>query len=151
MDALCHVAVDGHMYGGVSVADALQDGRYHLHGIDQVPPLVRRGILFDVPAGRGADRLAPGEPVRVEDLRAAGLRPEPGDVVLVRTGWARLWHDPAAYLGDARGVPGIDVGAASWLADHGAVAIGSDTIALEHIPAGGGLTSDLEPRRGRPQ
>ncbi|MCO5997346.1 cyclase family protein [Actinoallomurus rhizosphaericola] len=141
MDALCHVAVDGRMYGGVAVADALDDGRYRSHGIDQVPPLVRRGVLVDVPAVRGLDRLPPGEPVSVEDLRAVEVLPKRGDVVLVRTGWAQLWGDPPAYLGDERGVPGLDVEAAAWLAELGVAAVGADTIALEHIPPGGGLAS----------
>ncbi|WP_329244535.1 cyclase family protein [Actinoallomurus sp. NBC_01490] len=141
MDALCHVAVDGRMYGGVTVADALENGRYSSHGIDQVPPLVRRGVLFDVPAVRGLDRLPPGEPVSVEDLRAGEIMPKRGDVALVRTGWARLWADPPAYLGDERGVPGLAVEAAAWLAERGVAAVGADTIALEQIPSGGGLTS----------
>lgn len=139
MDALCHVAVDGHMFGGVPVADALQGGRYRVHGIDQVPPLVRRGVLYDVPAARGVDRLGPGEPVRLDDLRAHGAaQPERGDVVLIRTGWAQRWNDPPAYLGDERGVPGLDTSAAAWLAERGVAAVGADTIALEHIPPGAG-------------
>jgi kynurenine formamidase len=139
MDALCHVAVDGHMFGGVPVADALQGGRSRVHGIDQVPPLVRRGVLFDVPAIRGVGRLGPGEPVRLDDLQTRGAaQPEPGDVVLIRTGWAQCWSDPPAYLGDERGVPGLDIAAAAWLAERGVAVVGADTIALEHIPPGTG-------------
>ncbi|WP_030903588.1 cyclase family protein [Streptomyces sp. NRRL F-5126] len=139
MDALCHVAVDGRLFGGIPVADALRGGRYTAHGIDQVPPLVRRGVLFDVPTMRGVDRLAPGEPVRLDDLRAHGApEPERGDVALVRTGWAQHWGDPPAYLGDRRGVPGLDAAAAAWLAGRGVAAVGADTVALEHIPPGAG-------------
>lgn len=43
---------------------------------------------------------------------------------------------PAAYLGDARGVPGLTRDGAAWLADHGVRAVGADTIAAEHIPPG---------------
>jgi kynurenine formamidase len=140
MDALSHVAVDGRLHGGVPVADALEAGRYRTHGIDRVPPLFRRGVLVDVPRSRGVARLAPGAAVRVEDLLAAP-GPRPGDVVLVRTGWAQLWADPPAYLGGDGGVPGVDAGAARWLAQRGVAAVGADTVALEHIPAGGGLSS----------
>lgn len=136
MDALCHVAVDGHLFGGVAVADALAGGRYRTHGIDQVAPLVRRGVLFDVPRHRGRDRLAAGDPVGVDDLLASGPPPAPGDVALIRTGWASLWSDPAAYVGDERGVPGVDVDAARWLAGRGVTAVAADTLVLEHVPAG---------------
>lgn len=140
MDAISHVAVDGMLYGGVEVAGALRGGRYPDHGVDAVPPLVRRGVLVDAPRTRGIARLEAGEPVGPADL-AAAPRPEPGDVVLVRTGWAQLWDDPAAYVGGPGGVPGLDVEAARLLADRGVAAVGGDTIALEHIPAGGGLSS----------
>jgi kynurenine formamidase len=140
MDALSHVAVDGLLHGGVPVAGAVDAGRYRTHGIDGVPPLLRRGVLVDVPRSRGVARLAPGEPVGVADLEAA---PEPraGDVVLVRTGWSQLWGDPPAYLGGTDGVPGVDAEAARRLAERGVAAVGADTIALEHIPAGGGLAA----------
>jgi kynurenine formamidase len=134
MDALCHVAADGRFFGGVAVEDALEDGRYRTHGIDQVRPLVRRGVLFDIPRARGRDCLPPGEPVGVDDLRAAGPEPGPGDVAVIRTGWARHWDNPPAYLGDERGVPGITLEAAAWLADRDVAAVGADTIAAEHIP-----------------
>ncbi|MBA3906544.1 MAG: cyclase family protein, partial [Pseudonocardiales bacterium] len=91
MDALCHVAVDGRLYGGTAVADALDGGRYRSHGIDRVPPLVRRGVLFDVPQVRGAGRLDPGDPVGVVDLTRCGPVPGRGDVALIRTGWAQHW------------------------------------------------------------
>lgn len=134
MDALCHVAVDGKLYGGVAVEDALVDGRYRTHGIDQVSPRARRGVLFDVARSGNCTCLEPGQPVGVDELLAAGPTPRPGDVAVVRTGWAQHWDDPAAYLGDERGVPGITRDAAAWLADHRVAAIGADTIAAEHIP-----------------
>lgn len=76
----------------------------------------------------------------VRRLQAAP-EPRPGDVVLVRTGWAQLWPDPPAYVGGPDGVPGVDAEAARWLAERGVAAVGADTIALEHIPAGGGLSA----------
>lgn len=137
LDAVSHVAVDGKLHGGVPVAEAMHAGRYRSHGIDQVRPLFCRGVLYDVPRSRKVTRLAPGTAVGVADL-AAGPEPKPGDVALIRTGWAQLWHDSRAYVGDDSGVPGIDLGAAEWLAGHGVAAVGADTIALEHRPPGPG-------------
>jgi len=136
MDALSHVAVDGKLHGGITVNDALAGGRYGSHGIDQVPPLVRRGVLIDVPRRRGVPLLGPGEAVGLDDVQGSELRR--GDIALVRTGWAQLWNDPAAYTGDGSGVPGVDLEAAIWLAEQGVAAVGADTISLEHIPAGTG-------------
>lgn len=140
MDALSHVSVDGRLHGGIPVGEALEGGRFRVHGIDAVAPLVRRGVLCDAPRLHGVDRLAPGVGVGVEELRS-GPEPRPGDVVLVRTGWAQLWDDPAAYVGDDRGVPGLDVEGATWLAERGVAAVGADTIALERIPPGGGAAA----------
>ncbi|SFW78742.1 cyclase family protein [Amycolatopsis australiensis] len=135
MDALAHVAVDGRFHGGTPVT--VRDGRYASHGIDEVAPMVCRGVLIDVPARRGVDRLPPGDPVTTADLRDADVRP--GDVVLIRTGWAQLWHDRDAYVGTDSGVPGLAADGARQLAAAGVRAVGADTIALEHIPAGAGL------------
>ncbi|GHE33360.1 MULTISPECIES: cyclase family protein [Streptomyces] len=139
MDALSHVAVDGRLHGGVPVADAMHAGRYTSHGIDQVRPLFCRGVLYDLPRLRKVPRLAPGAPVGVADLEA-GPVPRPGDVALIRTGWAQLWDDPRAYVGDESGVPGLDLAAAAWLAERGVAAVGADTIALEQRPPGPGPT-----------
>ena len=137
MDALAHVAVDGRFHGGTPVA--VTDGRYASHGIDEVAPLVCRGVLVDVPTLRGVERLPAAEPVTAADLRDADIRR--GDVVLIRTGWAQLWHDPDAYLGAASGVPGLAVDGARLLAAAGVRAVGADTLALEHIPAGAGFAN----------
>ncbi|MFD2415565.1 cyclase family protein [Amycolatopsis pigmentata] len=137
MDALSHVAVDGRFHGGAPVT--VENGRYASHGIDEVAPMVCRGVLVDVPARHGVGRLPPGEPVTAADLRDADLRP--GDVVLIRTGWAQLWHDRDAYLGTESGVPGLAADGARHLAAAGVRAVGADTIALEHIPAGAGLAN----------
>jgi kynurenine formamidase len=137
MDALSHVAVDGTLHGGLPVADAVRAGRYRSHGIDQVRPLFCRGVLYDVPRSRKVPRLEPGTAVGVADLEA-GPEPRPGDVALIRTGWAQLWDDPRAYVGDASGVPGLDLAGAEWLADRQVAAVGADTLALEHRPPGPG-------------
>jgi kynurenine formamidase len=142
VDALAHVSHDGRLHGGVE-ADAVQGaGGFSRHGIDQMEPVVARGILLDVCALHGVARLEPGQPVGPEDLDAAaeraGVEPGAGDVVLVRTGWAQLWEDPDAFLSHAGGVPGPTEAAARALAARGIRATGSDTTAYEHIPAGRG-------------
>lgn len=142
VDALCHVSQDGLLHGGLDAADAQRGGRFSALGIDTVAPFVCRGLLLDVAALHGVDTLPPATVVTAEDLEAAanraGVAPAKGDVVLVRTGWARLWDDPGAFVGHAEGVAGPGPEAAAWLAEHGIRATGSDTIAYEALAPGAG-------------
>src|SRR3990172_10547235 len=53
--------------------------------------VVSRGVLLDVARTKGVSWMGPGEGVMPEDLEAAekaqGVRVEPGDILLVRTGY----------------------------------------------------------------
>lgn len=142
VDALSHVSHLGCLNGGIDAAEATVNGRFVHHGIDQMEPLVRRGVLLDVAAAHGVECMDPGYGVTAEDLEKAavhgGAEPGPGDVALVRTGWATRFDDAAAYLGQADGVPGPTEEAGHWLAERRVAAVGADTTAFEQIPAGKG-------------
>jgi len=144
MDALAHISHDGLLHGGVSAAEAQVGGRYLEHGIHTVDPIVAPGVLLDIPAVLGLDRLEAGYAVTPADLEAAAHRalgeaPVPaGAALLVRTGWAQLWDSSAAFLSHDGGVPGPNEAGAAWLAAQQPVVVGSDTTAFEHIPAGEG-------------
>ncbi len=142
MDALAHVSQDGALHGGVDAMDSQVGGRFPVHGIDQVQPGLFRGLLLDVPAALGQVACAPAYEISPGDLDATlahqGVRPEPGDVLLVRSGWGRRWEAGQEYIGKDSGVPGVGEAGAGWLADHRPAAVGADTIAFEHLPAGKG-------------
>jgi kynurenine formamidase len=57
----------------------------------------------------------------------------PGDVVLLRTGWARFWDDAARFIAQVHG-PGPGEAGARWLSSRGIFAAGSDTVAFEKVP-----------------
>ena len=59
-----------------------------------------------------------------------------GEVALIRTGWPQLYHDPAAFLHEPKGIPGVTGPAAEWLAQHGVRAAGTDTPAFDQIVPG---------------
>jgi hypothetical protein len=59
VDALSHVSLDDHLFGGASASEAQRGGRFASHGIEQMPPLVRRGVLLDIPRLKGVDCLEP--------------------------------------------------------------------------------------------
>ncbi|MFI6866039.1 cyclase family protein [Nocardia sp. NPDC050406] len=142
IDALSHVSHDGLLHGGVDAMAAQRGGAFDTHGAEHLPGLLRRGLLLDIAGLHDTDHLPGGYEVTVDDLEQAAkhadVDPEPGDVVLVRTGWSRLFDEPAAYLGGQSGVPGVGVDAARWLAARDVTATGADTTAYERIAPGAG-------------
>ncbi len=142
MDALAHVSYQGALHGGVPVDEAMENGRFTTHGADELPATLIRGVLLDVARVHGVEHLPAGYGIGPHDLdraaEQAGVEIRPGDVVLVRSGWGRLWSDTAAYVGHDTGVPGPTEAAADWLADRRVRATGSDTIAYEQISAEAG-------------
>ena len=142
VDALAHISQDGLLHGGTDASEAQAGGRFESHGIHHLPPYVGRGVLLDVATHLGTDRCEPGYEITVADLggaaRAQGTPIQPGDAVLVRTGWARHAGEPDRYLGWKSGVPGVGPDGARWLAAEGAALAGADTIAFEVLPPGQG-------------
>ena len=142
IDALSHVSQDGLLHGGIDAATAQRGGRFNQHGAEHLPGLLRRGLLLDIAGLHGTDILPGGYEVTVRDLdeacARAGVEPGPGEVVLIRTGWARHFADPEAYLGASSGVPGVGTAAAHWLATRRVAATGADTTAYECLAPGAG-------------
>jgi kynurenine formamidase len=67
--------------------------------------------------------------VLVEAERRAGVSIEPGDIVLVHTGWSeRLDGDPQAYLTEHMG---LSKAGAEWLRGRGAKTVGIDNCTVE--------------------
>ena len=133
VDALAHVWHDDHLYGGHPQETIRSTTGAQHCGADKLGPIVARGVLLDVATDR---EPAAGEAIGADDLAraadAAGIAVEPGDVVLVRTGWlGRTGHDARAYYA---GEPGLDLSAARRLADAGVAAIGCDNFAVEPLP-----------------
>lgn len=142
IDALAHVSHQGRLHGGADAAEAGLGGKYLEHGVHTIAPMLRRGVLLDVPAARGEQACDPAYEITPDDLDAcahAGSEPGEGDVVLIRTGWgARFDQGPASYLGHDTGVPGVGEAGARWLADRRVLAAGADTIAFERLFPGAG-------------
>jgi len=136
IDALGHFSSGDRLYNGFCAPDVVTDWGLTKLGIENVPPIITRGLIFDVAGFDGGAHLNPGRVVTPDDLdraaRAGGFKVEPGDVALIRTGWGRYFAvDNAKYL---TGEPGIDVPGAKWLIDQGIAAIGTDNMAVEVLP-----------------
>ncbi|WAH37130.1 cyclase family protein [Alicyclobacillus dauci] len=139
IDALAHVSDYGKLYGGLEASD-VQRGEHFKRGfrslgVETIPPIFKRGIMLDIPRLRGKDVLDPAEAITAEDLERAATQQrvsiQPGDCVLIRTGWGRYWNDAPTFNGGRGGVPGPDIGAAEWLAKHQVFLTGADTVAYE--------------------
>src|SRR6266545_5985499 len=113
LDGLNHLQIGDRFYNGWRAEEIVEDWGTSKLGIETVPPIVTRGVLADIARYRGVERLAAGEVISVADLegalRAQDVTIEPGDVLLLHTGWGALWHeDPARYTA---GEPGIGMAA----------------------------------------
>ncbi len=152
-DSLAHAAYgagpDGRsLYNGVPASSITEAGASRL-GIHLITSLVSRGVLLDVARSMGSEILDPGYPITPEDLDAAcafgGVRVEPGDVVLVRTGQpAHLALPGRPGLGGSDPVrdlmaysspsPGLTMATAEWFHRHDVAAVAIDTLVLEVFP-----------------
>lgn len=80
-----------------------------LHSMEKVPPLILRAALLDIPAVKSLDVLPRRYSITVDDVQAAierqGLTVNPGECVLVRTGYARYFEtDRDVYLNEWAGL-----------------------------------------------
>ena len=141
IDGFGHFSCGGLLHGGHVAAEAQSyGGGLTVHTAEQIAPIVRRGVLLDAAGADGPldeDVALTGE--RLAAIAAGqGTAIGPGDVVLIRTGWAQYWEDATRYINAVRGAPagpGPDLSGARWLSSHGIFAAGSDTVAFERVPA----------------
>lgn len=138
IDALNHFGYHGRIWNRVRADEAFGDRVWSRSGVDKYPPIIARGVLIDVAASKGIDRLPESYTITPQDLKVAlasqGTSLEPGDVVTIRTGLMREWPDPARYRLDRQ--PGIGLEAAQWLVDtRQAMLLGADNFGVESFPS----------------
>jgi kynurenine formamidase len=127
IDALSHQAENLTLHGGVKVDYNVQTSTgFRVHGIETMLPIVGRGVLLDLALEK---RLPPDYVISRQELEqaASGLDIRRGDVVLVRTGYANLWSDPAEYLRAA----GVSPDGSRWMVELGVAAVGADNMAWD--------------------
>lgn len=134
LDALAHVWRDGVMWNGHSASTVTSRGAARC-GIDKAGPVVTRGLFVDlVPPGEVG--LDDGTPITADmlsaSLRRAGVSPQPGDALIVRTGWLPRWRDGAASV-DAW--PGLDGDCVDLIVEEDIALVGADNIAVEVGPS----------------
>ncbi len=133
IDALSHVWCGGLMYNGFSSNEVTSRGANRL-GIDKLEPIVTRGIFVDLAPLPGAPEHGP---IHLAQLMTAvargGVTPEPGDALLVRTGWLAAWREGRASVEQSAG---LHQDCADWIVDQGFALVAADNIAVEVQPSG---------------
>jgi len=135
-DTFSHQMIGSSMYNCFKLEDIASRSGFTKLGVQQVGALVTRGVLIDVAALKRTPVLAENYEITPQDLQQAlaeqKLTLQPGDAVLIHTGWGTLWgKDSARYQ---RLSPGIGTAAAEWLAKQDPMLVGSDNTAVEISP-----------------
>jgi kynurenine formamidase len=132
IDALNHFSLCGKFHNGLPVDEHQSYFGVETLSADTIAPIVRRGVLLDL---AGAAPLTSDKIVTPQDLDKAseGLEIHPGDIVLLRTGWAQYWTDPRKYISEIHG-PGPALEGAKCLSSRKIFAAGADTVCFEHVP-----------------
>lgn len=130
MDSLCHMSHNGVMYNGFEKAtEVTEAGCAALSILDVKQGIMTKGVLIDMARLKGVEYVEPGTPVYIEDLEAwerqAGVRVEPGDILLVRYGrWAR--RAEVGPWATGRLAAGLHASVGPWLKERDVAMIGSD-------------------------
>jgi kynurenine formamidase len=135
-DGFAHQTIEDKVYNCFKVDEISSRGGFTKVGIEKVGTLMTRGVLIDVAGLKGVDTLPDTYEITVKDLQDALARQrltlQPGDAVIINTGWHKLWaKDNARYV---KSCPGIGVAAAEWLAKQDPMLIGSDNWPVEVAP-----------------
>jgi kynurenine formamidase len=129
LDAICHMFHGDKLYNGFPRQSTTQAGAGKLDVTNMKDGIFTRAILMDIPRLKGRPYLEPGEAIYPEDLEAweqkAGVKVEPGDAVLIRTG---RWTLRQKLGAPKAGAPwaGLDVTCARWLHQRDIAILGSD-------------------------
>lgn len=165
-DSLCHIGAqhDAHgdgdvevtYYNGYRAGDHVRGPVDYLHGEAQregpygafalgietmaETALQARGVMIDLHAHVGLERVAIGYDQLMRIFDADGVEVEAGDVLCLRTGFDRAllarYNDKSAPFDQQRvsGLDGADKRLQRWIDESGIVAIASDNEAVEILP-----------------
>ncbi len=142
VDAFSHQMWNDGFYNCFKQADIATRTGFKKLGVENFGTLMSRGVLIDVAGLKGVDILEPGYVITPEDLQQAlakqNLKLQPGDVVLINTGFGKLLgKDNVKYGKDS---PGIGLAAGRWLAAQDPMLIGADNCCVEARPSEPGMS-----------
>ncbi len=135
-DGFAHQSHGDSLYNCFKISETATRTGFTKLGIEKVGALMTRGVMIDVAGLKGVDTLPDSYEITADDLQQAlkrqNMKLEPGDAVIIHTGWGRLWgKENARYM---RASPGIGVGAGQWLVTQDPMLLGADNIPVEVAP-----------------
>jgi kynurenine formamidase len=139
LDTFAHIYRENSLYN--NAPPPRPDGTVHGDAAS-VKYMVGRGVLLDVAKYKGTDPLPGGYWISLEDLqntaKAQQVEIQKGDILLVRTGWRKMWDEPGpdgkvdlAHTRWHQAQPGVGGDSLSFFNDMEIVAIGADNAAVE--------------------
>jgi kynurenine formamidase len=135
-DTFSHQMIGDSLYNCANLQDVVSRTGFTKFGVEQVGALMTRAVLIDVARLKGVPVLPNSYEITPQDLQDALRRQrvalEPGDAVLIHTGWGTHWGaDNARYQASS---PGIGVAAAQWLVEQDPMLVGADNGGVEVAP-----------------
>lgn len=132
IDALAHVWRDGEMYNGFRATHVTSRGAMKC-GIDKLGAIATRALFVDFGSDTDAtpDRAITSAMLQAK-IAANGVEPEPGDALLVRTGWLKAWREGR---GTKAATSGLHHDCAMWIVESGFALVAADNIAVEVMPS----------------
>ncbi len=136
IDGINHISINGKLYNGHDAASITGTFGTTKLGIEKSPQIFTRGIFLDIARLKEKNVLEANYVITpsdiVECLEQMNLKIQPGNAVLIRTGWSKYWmKDNTKYLGPC---PGIGKNAARWLIQKRVGLVGLDTDNVEISP-----------------
>ncbi len=136
-DAFAHQMWGDSFYNCFKLGDIGTRTGFKKLGVEHVGGLVTRGVLIDVAGSKGVDMLPTSYNITPEDLQQAlakaRQRLQPGDAVLIRTGWSKLMGKENERYGTLN--PGIGIAAGQWLLAQEPMMIAADNCCVEVRPS----------------
>jgi len=136
-DAFAHQMWGDSFYNCFKLGDIGTRTGFKKLGVEHVGGLVTRGVLIDVAGSKGVDMLPTSYNITPEDLQQAlakaSQRLQPGDAVLIRTGWSKLMGKENERYGTLN--PGIGIAAGQWLLAQEPMMIAADNCCVEVRPS----------------
>ena len=135
-DGFAHQTIGDSLYNCFKLDAIATRNGFEKLGVEQVGALMTRGVLIDIAGLKGVEMLPDSYEITVTDIEQAlakqKLKLQPGDALILHTGFGKLWNkDNARY---AKGHPGIGVAAANWLAKQDPLLVGADNGGVEVNP-----------------
>ena len=149
LDTLAHVYRENKLYNNMPAPKPAGTVQGDAASVQYI---VGRGVLLDVAKYKGMDPLPVNYWITLEDLqntaKAQNVEIQKGDILLVRTGWRKMWDEPGPdgkvdpmHAKWHQPEPGVGVDSFAFFNDMDIVAIGADNAAVEwNFPAEAGYT-----------